>query len=43
MIISIILFGACTAGNRYVIVTDCMWVTDIAKVLSEEFKPLGKF
>lgn len=28
-------------GNRYVIVTDCMWVTDIAKVLSEEFKPLG--
>lgn len=28
-------------GNRYVIVTDCMWVTDLAKVLSEEFKPLG--
>lgn len=28
-------------GNRFLLVTDCMWVTEMAKVLSEEFKPLG--
>ncbi|XP_073255580.1 uncharacterized protein [Porites lutea] len=28
-------------GNRFISITACMWIVDLAKILSEEFGPLG--
>ena len=33
---------SCFPGNRYITVTESMWAPDMAKILEEEFKPLGK-
>ena len=30
-------------GNRYISIADCMWIDEMAKILDEEFRPLGKF
>ena len=29
-------------GNRYITVTESMWAHEMAKILEEEFRPLGK-
>ena len=29
-------------GNRYLAITDCYWMDDMARLLHEEFRPLGK-
>lgn len=31
------------SGNRYITITGCWWFEEVAKVLEEEFRPLGKF
>lgn len=33
---------SCFLGNRYITVTESMWAPEMAKILEEEFKPLGK-
>ena len=33
---------SCFVGNRYIAVTQSMWAPEMAKILEEEFKPLGK-
>ena len=33
---------SCILGNRYITVTESMWAPEMAKILEEEFKPLGK-
>lgn len=30
------------SGNRYITITGCWWFEEVAKVLDEEFRPLGK-
>ncbi|KAL9965662.1 hypothetical protein ACROYT_G029499 [Oculina patagonica] len=30
-----------TPGNRYISITGCMWADEMAKILDEEFRPLG--
>jgi len=29
-------------GNRYITITKCAWFEEAAKMLDEEFRPLGK-
>ena len=29
-------------GNRYITISGSLWLQDIAKILDEEFRPLGK-
>lgn len=33
---------SCFLGKRYIAVTESMWAPEMAKILQEEFKPLGK-
>lgn len=33
---------SCFLGNRYITTTESMWAPEMAKILEEEFKPLGK-
>lgn len=28
-------------GNRYIAITDCIWIQEMAQILDEEFRPLG--
>lgn len=37
------LDGAEHVGKRYLIVSDCKWMKDIARVVQKDFKPLGYF
>lgn len=37
------LDGAEHVGKRYLIVTECRWMKDIARLVHKEFKPLGYF
>ena len=36
------MYLPCFLGNRYITVTESMWAPEMAKILEEEFKPLGK-
>ena len=29
-------------GNRYISVTACMWIQELAQILDDEFRPLGE-
>lgn len=29
-------------GNRYLAVTACMWIQEMAQILDDEFRPLGE-
>ena len=37
----IFLYGL-LLGNRFISITASMWIVDLAKILNEELRPLGK-
>ena len=36
------MYLSCFVGNSYIAVTESLWAPEMATILEEEFKPLGK-